>query len=422
MKEEKPDLIIAGIVLALLMISLIMVYSAKLYVDQSYLGRQASRIGLGLIALGAGFFPSAEFWKKGWRVGLLLVVLAIVLAVTLKRGALVHGARRTLFGIQFSEFARPALVIFLAWYYGRAEADEDRPSLWRFVLRPALVCAFIIGLIAFEPAVSMALLVGMLLISLLYLAEVRWLHLALVVLLAVAGGGAAVAGKSLIARFRPPAAAGHAAATTTPLTEHHSIFQHIEDRMIPYVQRSKRMFSIRASLREKSPGDQQIDWQQKQSWIAIGSGGFLGKGLGNGKQKFYFLPMVATDFIFALIGEEWGFIGTLVIFGLFFVFLMRGLSLAGRTPDRFSRLLMAGLVLMVVYNAVVHLFVALHLAPPTGQTLPFVSYGSSALAANMFGVGLLLRLSSQVMRRPVENDLVSRCWNWWAHLSGARAR
>jgi cell division protein FtsW len=84
--------------------------------------------------------------------------------------------------------------------------------------------------------------------------------------------------------------------------------------------------------------------------------------------------------------------------------------------------LTAGIVLMVVYTALIHLGVTLRLLPPTGQTLPLVSYGGSALAANLFGIGLLLQLSRHIERRPVEDNLASRGWNWWSHLSGTRAR
>jgi cell division protein FtsW (lipid II flippase) len=199
-------------------------------------------------------------------------------------------------------------------------------------------------------------------------------------------------------------------------------YQHVINRIEDWHDRVTHIFDVRGELAGDNAGDRGLDWQQKQSWVAIGSGGIFGKGLGNGKQKFYFLPMVHTDFIFALIGEEWGLVGSLMIFLLFLIFLWRGLFLALRAPSTYNRLLTAGLVFMVIDTAIIHLGVTLHLLPPTGQTLPFVSYGGSALAANMLGVGIILQLSKQILRSPIENDMAGRGGNWWTHLSGARAR
>jgi cell division protein FtsW len=391
--ENRVDLVIPLVTLALLIIGLIMVYSAKLYIDQSYLTKQLIRILIGFGALVVGYaVPLSALRRWGWATIPLLIGALLVVRLS---GSHFGGAERSYHGIQPAEFAKPMLAIFLAYYYQRLEHVPDaRKSLGRFVLVPLLCCLPVIALIVLQPAVSMALVVTIMVASLLYLAEVRWRHLLPLGVLAILAFGAVVVK-----------------------------FPHTLARVQAYSERMTHILDVRPELNHSSSRDRLIDWQQRQSWIGIGSGGSLGRGPGNGKQKFYFLPKVTTDFIFALIGEEWGFIfGSLLIFGLYALFLWRGVFLIRNAPDMFSRLLTAGIVLAIIYTALIHLGVTLRLLPPTGQTLPFVSYGASAVAANMFGVGMILKLSKEILRRPVENDLVSSCWNWWAHLSGARAR
>jgi len=390
----KPDLVILGVTILLVMVGLIMVYSAKLYIDQSYLAEQAKRIAIG-VALGViGYFVPISWWgwrKAGWWV-LILTVGALVLVYLF--GVKHDGAARHYRGIQPSEFAKLAVAIFLAWYFQRlSQLREPERNFWRFLVRPLIFCAPVLVLIVVQPAVSMALVVAVLILSLLYLAEVKLRYLFVLGLVSAVLFGAAIVK-----------------------------FSYTQRRSEAWFGTITHLFDVRSELEAPEPKFKSILWQQRQSWIAIGSGGIDGKGLGLGKQKFHFLPKVHTDFIFALIGEEWGLFGSLLIFGLYLIFLWRGIYLVRRAADPFNRLLTAGIVLAVVCTALIHLGVALRLLPPTGQTLPFVSYGGSALAANLFGIGLLLQLSRYIERRPVEDDLVSRCWNRWTHLSRNRAR
>lgn len=390
----KPDLVILGVTILLVMVGLIMVYSAKLYIDQSYLAEQAKRIAIG-VSLGVfGYFFPISWW--GWRkFGWWVIILTIgALVVVRLFGARHGGAARTWHGIQPSEFAKLAVAIFLAWYFQRqSQLREPERNFWRFLARPLLFCAPVLVLIVVQPAVSMALVVAVLILSLLYLADVKLRYLfALGLVSAVLFGAVMVK------------------------------FSHTQRRSEAYFATIAHVFDVRSELEAPEPKFKSILWQQRQSWIAIGSGGIRGKGLGMGKQKFHFLPKVHTDFIFALVGEEWGLLGSLLIFGLYLLFLWRGVYLIRRAADPFNRLLTAGIVLTVVYTALIHLGVTLKLLPPTGQTLPFVSYGGSALAANLFGIGLLLQLSRHIERRPVEDDFISRCWNRWTHLSRNRTR
>jgi cell division protein FtsW len=142
-------------------------------------------------------------------------------------------------------------------------------------------------------------------------------------------------------------------------------------------------------------------YQTVQSLIAIGSGGWFGKGLMGGLQKLFYIPEPHTDFIFAVIGEELGLIGTTVILACFVVIGWRGLRVAVLAPDRFGALLALGLTMMVTLQALVNISVVLALLPNKGIPLPFVSNGGSSLLINLIGMGILLNISQQASRLPL---------------------
>ena len=134
-------------------------------------------------------------------------------------------------------------------------------------------------------------------------------------------------------------------------------------------------------------------WQLDQSLIAIGSGGWFGRGLGGGLQKYLFLPEAHTDFIFSILAEELGFIGATALFVVIALLLWRGMRVTARAADPFLFLVAGGLTLQIGLYALANLAVATGLAPTTGLPLPFVSYGGSALLANLAAAGLLYRIS-----------------------------
>ena len=134
-------------------------------------------------------------------------------------------------------------------------------------------------------------------------------------------------------------------------------------------------------------------YQINQSFLAFGSGGPFGVGLGEGKQKLFFLPEAHTDFVLALVGEELGLVGSLTIVLLFGLFVLKGFQIAGRARNPFGRYLALGITMLVGMQALVNAGVVTGLLPTKGLTLPFVSYGGSSLVANLFGVGILLNIS-----------------------------
>ena len=141
---------------------------------------------------------------------------------------------------------------------------------------------------------------------------------------------------------------------------------------------------------------QGIGYQLNQGLIALGSGGFFGRGFGMSRQKFNYVPEAAGDSIFAIFGEEFGFIGSMGLMGLFVVFFWRGMRIALRAPDSFGRILAAGITLLVVVQAFTNIAAISGLVPLTGIPLAFISYGSSALIMNLVAVGILLNISKYI--------------------------
>jgi cell division protein FtsW len=136
-----------------------------------------------------------------------------------------------------------------------------------------------------------------------------------------------------------------------------------------------------------------------QSFLAFGSGGLWGAGLGNGKQKLFYLPEAHTDFIFSIIGEELGFIGVIAIIFLFILLAYCGVKIATKAPDLFGTYLALGITSLIILHAVINLGVVMGLLPTKGSTLPFISYGGTSLIINLTGTGILLNISSQFEKK-----------------------
>jgi len=172
-------------------------------------------------------------------------------------------------------------------------------------------------------------------------------------------------------------------------------------RTTPYIW--KRMQTFFTDTPDFKGGAYQIN----QSLIAIGSGGLGGLGLGQGKQKHFYLPEAHTDFIFSMIGEELGFIGTVLVVSLFGWFLWRGYNVAVKAEDRFGSYLAFGLVTMLFIFAAINMGVALEMMPSTGMPLPFLSYGGTALVINLAAVGILLNISKTIGKTSILNEEIA---------------
>jgi cell division protein FtsW len=318
-----------------------------------FAARQCAWAAIGFVVLAVG--ARLDYTRWGRMVGLLLVVTCLLLGAVLVPGVgvVVNGARRWLsvggFTLQPSELAKFVSVVYMAGYAAR-HGGELRDRAPGAVIRPVLVVGLLLGLIVVEPdlgnAVALAAVAGVLL----FVGGIGWRYI--VPLVGMAGAGLALA-------------------------------VYLE----PY--RLKRVTSFLDPWAD--PSD--TGFQVVQSFLAFGSGGITGMGLGEGRQKLFFLPEPHTDFIFSVIGEELGLLGAVLVLILFAVFAWRGLTIARHAADPFGRYLALGLTLMVVFQALVNMGVAVGVLPNKGLPLPFVSYGGSSLLVNLLAVGVLVNIS-----------------------------
>ena len=347
--------------LALTAVGVIMVYSSSAilgitrYQDPNYfLSRQLFRAALGVAVLLAA--SRIDLRKLEVFAPVMMCIAVALLVVVVAAGHMSNGATRWLrlgfLTLQPTDVGRLAAVVFLAWWLKRRPPGEL--GLMRGLAPPLAIVGGLAGLILLQPNLSSAGLLGMTGFLMVFLSGASLLHLAI----PVGAGAAAVA---LALRTHP----------------------YMMERFETFVR-----FLFTGGLETRGAG-----WQLDQSLIAIGSGGWFGRGLGGGLQKYLFLPEAHTDFIFSIMAEELGFLGATVLLALIALLVWRGMRAAARAHDPFTFLLAGGLTLQIGLYALVNLAVATGLAPTTGLPLPFVSYGGSALLANLAAAGLLYRIS-----------------------------
>lgn len=357
---------LALVVAALLIVGLMMVFSTTFDWSAQQYGnpltvflRQLTWAGIGLAGLVMAYrIPYPRLRRISVpAMGLVLIGLVVVLFA----GKVVFGAQRTLAGasIQPSELAKLVTIIYLAdWLSSKGE----RLRAFHLGLVPfAIVIGLVAGLIVLQPDLSMAILIVLVAVTMFFYAGANLFHLGLGLILAGAGFGA------LIVRF-----------------------PHSAERLRSYL----------AALNDPT----QASWHIQQVLIALGSGGIFGKGLGQGIQKFGILPTPHTDSVFAVIGEELGLAGCLVIVVLFGLLAYRGFRIALRAPDAFGSVLAVGITCALLYEAVINIAVMTALVPFTGLPLPFISYGGSSLVVSLIGVGLLLSISKGAANPPPREE------------------
>lgn len=347
--------LVAGV---LVVIGLIMVYSASSalattrYGDATYFAsRQAIWAALGVVVFGLGAAIDYHWWRR-FVVPLTLGMIA-VLAIVLVAGWTVNGSRRWLraggFTIQPSEFARVVFIVYLA--HVLAKRGEALRSFKALAPALAVVGAGVVLIVA-EPDLGNA-----------------------VVLATVAGLLCVLGGARLVHL-------GILAACAAPLIAYAVMGT-------PY--RRRRWFAFLDPWSDPTDSGFQVI----QSLLAIGGGGAGGVGLGEGRQKLFFLPEPHTDFIYSVVGEELGLWGTLAILVLFAALLWRGWRVGLATVDPFGRLLAFGLSVAIGLAAALNIGVATGMLPTKGLPLPLVSYGGSSLVANLLAVGILFNISRQ---------------------------
>ena len=360
--RQAPDFILFIIVLLLLTFGIVMVYSASYvsaqvtYADGAhFFKRQLVWALLGILAMIVVMkIDYRLYYKWGYYLFGLAVLLLILLFVP-GVGITIKDATRWIgFGsltFQPSEIAKLGMVIFLAKYL--VDNQNQIKYFFKGFVPPLLVVGFICQLIIKQPDLGTAVTIAATAFVLLLVGGARFTHLGF---LAVLGSGLVV----------------------------------MAIKMASY-----RMKRITAFLDPWSDplGD---GFQTIQSLLAVGSGRIFGTGLGHGRQKFLYLPEQQTDFIFAVLAEEMGFLGASFVVLLFLAFAWRGLRIAIKAPDFFGALLATGITAMVVVQAAINIGVVTGSLPVTGITLPFISYGGSSLTLNLLGIGILLNISRYV--------------------------
>ena len=344
--------------IGLALFGVVMVYSASAVIAQQenhsqfhYVIKQALWTSIGFAAMFIAMRLDYQRLNSRWIVyGLLLITILMLVAVF--GFSPVNGARRWIklrgFSIQPSEVAKLALALFLARFLERRMGDEA--SFWRTFLPCFLVLGIVAGLVAKEPDLGTALMLAIICFTLCFAAGMRPRHLVYAVVPALL-----YVGKMLI---------------FTPF-------------------RMKRL----SAFIDPWADAQGTGYQVVQSLIAVGSGGSHGLGFAQGRQKLLFLPFAHSDFIFAVVGEELGLVGALIIVFVFAIFLWRGMRAAMRAPDLFGMFLGLGIVVSIVAQALLNMSVVLALLPTKGIPLPFISYGGSSIVPTLAGVGILLNIS-----------------------------
>jgi cell division protein FtsW len=349
-------------VIALVAIGVVMVYSASSvnsYITTADPGSQGLQQGiwaaLGLVAMVAASRTDFRLLRYV-AIPVFVVTMALLVLVLIPGiGTAAFGSRRWLFlpgigGFQPAELAKLAVCLYLAHWLDR-RGSEAR-GLWNGLL-PFLV---LVGpgflMIAVEPDLGTAGVYVAAALAIFFMAGANLLYLSAI--------GASVLG------------AAYLMVTSTPYQ-----LRRIEGFLDPF----------RDPLH--------TGYNAVQALLALGMGGITGAGLGASRQKYLYLPAPSTDFIFAIIGEEWGLIGTLTVLLLFVVVAYQGYRIAIKAPDTFSGLLAAGITTWLVVQACINMMVVTALLPVTGIPLPFISYGGSALIINLVAVGILLSISRE---------------------------
>lgn len=357
LKKGTPDILLFLAAMMLLAMGIIMVFSASYYDTLEkdpylYLRKQLQWGVIGFMAMFImikyDYYRLKPYINLAFAAALVLLGLVLVPGI----GVEVKGSMRWLnlgfTRIQPSEIMKLAMVLFLAKSFSKTPLRAS--SLILGVGPYLLLFGIAGGLIMLEPDLGTMLALAATFFIMLFTAGLRWHHIALFFI----SGIGIVAALIISAPYRINRIIGY---------------------LDPWAHMSKE------------------GYQTVNSLYALGSGGFFGMGLGNSRQKLDFLPEQHTDFIFAILGEELGFVGAFFVIILFFVITWRGYKIALDCPDNFGSYLAVGLTTTIVFQAFLNMGVVTGLLPVTGISLPFISYGGSSLLFSMLGIGILLNIS-----------------------------
>lgn len=348
----------------LIIIGLTFVYSATFVMNDSfhYIKRHLFAVALGLVAGFFAYLVPISFWKN-YAVHIFLISFSLLILVLFLPGDYPkRWINLFIFNFQPSEFTKFATVLFLAKYISKKATQLE--NKWEpVVLIYGVVFLFAAFPIAVEPHKGAALYIMVLTLLML------------------------ISSKFKLRYVLAPA------LVLLPLF------------FLFFIVKSEYAMSRFKGMFEASPHSKE-GYQSFQSMLAFAKGGLFGEGLGQGTQKLKYLPEIHTDYIFALIGEEAGFVGAFTVLCIFLLIFYRGVKISLEKRDEFTGLLGLGITYLITLNAVFHMVVNLNIGPSTGFTLPFVSYGGSSLIMNCIYMGILLRVS----KKPVSIEYLKIRW------------
>ena len=362
-------------VAALIVLGIVMLFSTGAFAQDNhgdpvfFLKRQALwlAIGLGVCVLAA--MVDYKFWQRTWWIWFGASAILLALCFVPHIGLRINGARRWVnfrfLAFQPSDFAKISAIVFLAYWYSKYE--KQSATLLRGFIAPILITSLLLALIAREIDMGTTALIGGTMLVVMF-----------------------VAGSSLWF-IAPLAVSGLAGIVYLGF--------HMKDR-------EGRMLAF-LNLEKYKEG---FGLQQWQALIAFGSGGVHGLGLGNGVEKFSYLPEAHTDFILPTIGEELGLCATLAVILCYMIIIVFGTSISIQARDRFGMLLGIGIVVMLALQAALNIGVTTSLLPNKGLPLPFISYGGSNLVFCLLGVGILINIYKQGMNEG-RNVIMHRQFN-----------
>ena len=345
--------------LIMIAMGLIMVYSSSAILASEkhensfhFFINQSIAAGIGIILIFLMMPIRKPFFQNFYFVHGLLIFSFALLVLCLLMPALANTNRWIqFFGLRFqpSELAKISLILFFASYFNR---KKEKLNEFQTLIFPLTVLFLFILLIIKEPDYGTALLIFIICSIMLFIGGVKFKHLCYLGTLFL----------GLFAFY---------------------LFQ------ASY--RIDRVFTFLSPAKDP----QGAGFQSIQSKLAVGSGGFFGVSIGESTQKLFFLPCAHTDYIYAILGEEIGFIGAIFTLLLFFVFFWRGLVISQRAPNFFSQIVAAGLTMAIFSQALLNISIVLGLGPPTGIPLPLISFGRSSLICTLFSIGILLNISQR---------------------------
>jgi cell division protein FtsW len=375
-RRLETDRWLFGVTLVLCLMGAVMIFSASAITAQQMYGhsyifvaRQATWLVLGLLGMFALMKLDYHRLREPAVVYTVLCAVLVMLVGTFfldKSHATHRWIKLGPLNLQPSELAKLAVILYLAWFLDlrRRKATSLEFSKQDFfeTILPAVAPIFVcVALIVVQPDLGTSVDVVLIMAAMLFVAGLSWKWLAV---------GAAAGLPALL---------------------------------LLIMNASYRQARLMAFLHPDSD-PQGAGFQLLQSLIAVGSGGFTGVGLMESKQKLFYLPEAHTDFIFAVISEELGFLGATVVIVLFAMYAWRGLRAAFTAPDGFGRMVALGVTAMVVFQALINFAVVLGMMPTKGIPLPFVSYGGSSLLVMLLATGVLLNISQQAAPNSVLRD------------------